>query len=49
MTNVRIRPSGLALAVMAVASLASGLTSYASELITTTVLLIFIIVVYATR
>ena len=39
----------LALAVMAIASLATGLTSYASELIAAAVLLIFVIVVYARR
>lgn len=39
----------LVLGVMAVASLASGLTYYASELITAAVLLILVIVIYATR
>ena len=41
--------AALALSVMAIASLASGLTSYASELITTATLLILIIMIYATR
>jgi hypothetical protein len=41
--------AALALGVMAIASLASGLTSYASELITAAMLLILIIMIYATR
>jgi hypothetical protein len=41
--------TSLALIVMTVAAIASNLTSYASELITSAVLLIIIIAIYATR
>ena len=41
--------AALALGVMAVASLASGLTYYASELIAAAILLILVVMVYATR
>jgi hypothetical protein len=44
-----VKYAALALAVMAIASVASYLTSYASELITAAVLLVFLIVIYATR
>jgi hypothetical protein len=41
--------AALALSVIAVASVVSGLTSYASELIMATILLILVIMVYSTR